>query len=231
MAFNNIFRFSVINSIPLIALLFLGYRFIVRNEIIWFILNVFIEIGLLVFFVVKKENPTKTADIISQLLPLFSLIYVCAIGLIIDGMNAIILVMHAFICFMSCFIISILYRNERSLKAVCAVLNSVLLLFLLWNFFMVMTFGQIGENTIVKQVSSPNKIYTAILINSDQGALGGDTLVDVEYTASKTDIWFSWLIKIKKSVYAGEWGEFETMSLEWKDDNTLLINSSPYSMD
>ncbi|MPN63604.1 hypothetical protein SDC9_211368 [bioreactor metagenome] len=93
-----------------------------------------------------------------------------------------------------------------------------------------MTFGQIGQSTIGREEVSPDKSYTAILIDSDQGALGGNTLVNIEYHTSTINIGFSQFVKVKR-LYIGNWGEFETMSLEWRDDRTLLINGRSYSID
>lgn len=41
---------------------------------------------------------------------------------------------------------------------------------------------EIYQETITKTVPSPNNTYTAIVTKSDQGALGLNTFVDVEYT-------------------------------------------------
>lgn len=33
------------------------------------------------------------------------------------------------------------------------------------------------------------------------------------------------------TMYKGEWGEFETMVIRWKDNRTLLINGKEYPVD
>jgi hypothetical protein len=85
-----------------------------------------------------------------------------------------------------------------------------------------MTFGQIGQNTVIRQEMSPDKSYTAILIDSDHGALGGNTVVNIEYHTSIINVGFGQFVKVRR-LYIGNWGEFETMRLEWKDANILLI--------
>lgn len=89
-----------------------------------------------------------------------------------------------------------------------------------------MIFTDFGKETIIEQVTSPDKSYTAILINSDQGALGGDTLVSIEYNNTKI-IGYGYF---EKNLYIGEWREFETIDLKWKDDHTLLINEKVYNL-
>jgi hypothetical protein len=90
-----------------------------------------------------------------------------------------------------------------------------------------MTIGNLGHNTIVRQETSPDESYTAVLIASDQGALGGDTIVNIEYNTTKI-IGYG---RFEKRLYTGDWEEFETMCIEWKDDHTLLINGKSYSID
>ena len=54
--------------------------------------------------------------------------------------------------------------------------------------------------------------------------------MDIEHNASEINVWFGRFIKITR-VYTGEWGEFDTMSMEWKNDSTLLINGKSYEVD
>lgn len=63
--------------------------------------------------------------------------------------------------------------------------------------FIALIFGNIGQNTVVQTVESPSGKYYAQVIDSDQGALGGDTLVDV-YEKSKIN---AILFKIEKELY------------------------------
>lgn len=67
------------------------------------------------------------------------------------------------------------------------------------------------------------------MIDSDKGALGGDTLVDVYEKSGINAI----LFKIEKNpqrVYFGEWGEFNNMQIYWKDDECLMIDSTEYKI-
>ena len=217
------FAFMLLITILLITLMCLGYSLIVLNENVWLILNVFIEIRLLVLFKVRKENTTKAANVIAQLLPLISLMYIDTLGLIIDGVKDSLFALHAVICFLSCVIMSIMCENRLFVKIIGIVFNGIFLSRLLVG---LLVFGLIGENTVVRQVPSPNQAYTAVLINSDLGALGGDTLVDVEHN----NLNFAGILKIKERIYAGRWGEFETMTIAWKDDDTLLIDGRAYDI-
>ena len=95
--------------------------------------------------------------------------------------------------------------------------------------FIFLTFGNIGQNTVVQTIESPNGEYYAQVIDSDQGALGGDTLVDV-YQKSGINAFLFKIEKKPQRVYWGDWGEFENMQIYWKDDNRLVINSVEYEI-
>ena len=87
--------------------------------------------------------------------------------------------------------------------------------------FIFYVFGSIGEDTVIQTLHSPDGSRYAEVIDSDQGALGGDTLVRVYK--------YKTLFKDRgEIVYKGEWREYEDMEIYWKDDDTLVINSKEY---
>lgn len=95
--------------------------------------------------------------------------------------------------------------------------------------FFVFLLGNFGQDTVVKTVESPNGEYYAQVIDSDQGALGGDTRVNV-YKNGVNLILFK-IQKKPQNVYFGDWGEYKNMQIYWKDDNCLIINSVEYEIE
>ena len=87
----------------------------------------------------------------------------------------------------------------------------------------------IGQNTVVQIVESPSGKYYAQVIDSDQGALGGDTLVDVDEKSGINVILFK-IEKKPQRVYSGDWGECNDMQIDWKDDDCLIIHSTEYQI-
>ena len=85
-----------------------------------------------------------------------------------------------------------------------------------------------GQNTVVQSAESPNGAYRAELIDSDQGALGGDTLVEVHYLHDEVDAFIFLFRRTPNRVYRGDWGEFENIKISWKSDNELKINNKVY---
>lgn len=116
------------------------------------------------------------------------------------------------------------HGTPRLLKIIMCVLSAILIFPVGFLGFISLIFGNIGQNTVVQAVESPNGVYYAEVIDSDHGALGGDTLVEV-YENTEINLWVFRIFKKPQRVYHGEWGEFEDMDIYWKDDQCLVINS------
>ena len=121
------------------------------------------------------------------------------------------------------------YGKPMGLKIAAFVLAGVMILPIGFFNFLALIFGNFGQDTVVKTVASPSGEYYAQVIDSDQGALGGDTIVDV-YQDWKLNALLFKITKKPQTVYFGEWGEFENMQIYWKDDHCLVINSVEYEI-
>lgn len=212
------------------AFLFLGYRFIVANQVVWLVLSILAEGIIASICLVKRKAATKTAKIIAQLLPFCALLYFFVLLILLDSLNIYFQTVHGLFCFLSCYVVALLHKIKRIFRIVCAVLNSILFILLLAASNFIMAFGSIAQNTIVRQVMSPDQSYAAILIDSEQGALGGNTWIDIEYRTSNIPVGYGRFVKVTR-VYTGRCGEFETISMEWQDDHTLLIDGKSYRID
>lgn len=95
--------------------------------------------------------------------------------------------------------------------------------------FLTFLFGNFGKNTVIQSIPSPSGSHYAQVIDSDQGALGGNTLVEV-YEKSLIDNSFIRIQKEPWRVYSGKWLEYENMQIYWKDDTCLVINSVEYTI-
>lgn len=129
-----------------------------------------------------------------------------------------------------CCFLAVKHGKPLALKIVALVLSALMVLPIGFISFIALIFGSIGQNTVVQTVESPSGKYYAQVIDSDQGALGGDTLVDVYQDCGIHAILFK-IEKKPQRVYFGEWGEFENMQIHWKDDNCLVINSVEYEIE
>lgn len=132
----------------------------------------------------------------------------------------------AFLSVGCCCYLTVKYGKPLSLK----IITLVMILPIGFFSFIALIFGNIGQNTVVQAVESPNGEYYAQVIDSDQGALGGDTLV-VVYEKSGVNLILFKIEKKPQRVYCGDWGEFNNMKIHWKDNNCLVINSVEYEIE
>ena len=89
-------------------------------------------------------------------------------------------------------------------------------------------FASIGSEETVKTLPSPDNTYVAEVIAWNQGALGGDTLVEVRRTAA-LDL-LLWRFDRPRRVLTSYWGAWETMDIRWEDDDHLHINRYVYNV-
>ena len=92
----------------------------------------------------------------------------------------------------------------------------------------VMVFGGLaGEETVVKTLTSPEGTYYAEVVDSDQGAMGGETYVQVYHPP----IFSCFLFKVEdppEVIYTGKWGAYKTMNIHWIDDHNLMVDGKLY---
>lgn len=141
----------------------------------------------------------------------------------------VLVLISGWVCIFCCGYLTVKYAKPMILKIVALIIAGLLAMPIgLFSLFAV--FFPIGQNTVVKTVESPSGRYYAEVIDSDQGALGGDTIVNVH---EKCVINFI-LLQIEKKpqeVYFGEWGAFKNMKIYWKNDHCIVINSGEYKVE
>lgn len=108
--------------------------------------------------------------------------------------------------------------------------GSMVILIPVFLLCLLLTFFTIGQLRVVQSVPSPDGTYYAEVIDDDQGALGGNTLVEVYDTRKKIDLFFLSVQKNPQRVYFGRWGMFKNMKLEWESEQVLLINGVPHEI-
>lgn len=113
--------------------------------------------------------------------------------------------------------------GKRISQVISLLLSLGLLLIMpIWMFAAVM-----GYTETVLALDSPDGNYTAIVTNVDQGALGGDTLVEIRNNGKTVNVDIGSFVSTCP-VYRGPWGQWQDLDLLWQDENTLLINGKPY---
>lgn len=115
-------------------------------------------------------------------------------------------------------------------KTVAFVLTAILLIpITIFGSFGVL-FADLGSLNVVQTLESPSGKYSAAVVDVNQGALGGDTLVEVHENNKHFNFLIFTIAKKPQCVYIGNWGEFQNMKVRWKDDSHLIINGKEYDI-
>ena len=83
------------------------------------------------------------------------------------------------ICIVCGCILTVKHGKPLALKIIALILSAFMILPVSFIGFAMLIFGNMGEVTVVRSIESPGGTYYAEVVDDDQGALGGNTLVDV----------------------------------------------------
>ena len=93
---------------------------------------------------------------------------------------------------------------------------------------LVLPFIGFGAKTVLVHEPSPDGLYCAEVIASDEGALGGSTQLTVYREDQSFSLGSFSFRKAQRQIHSGRWGEFE--SLSWIDGETLSMNDKIYDI-
>ena len=204
-----------------------GYTFEIVNVFAFSLITAITSVFTVIFSVISKEkNFNKCITILSC--TLFPLSFINALVYIFENIQLPVAIC-VLVSFMCCFFLTIINITSKIRKIIVSVLFTLMTAFVLFFTFMMQIFGNLGQNTVIKNIDSPNGNFYAQVIDSDQGALGGDTIV-VVYEKRDIDALIFTLKDNPERVYLGEWREYESMQISWKDDKCLVINSVEYKI-
>lgn len=201
----------------------MGYTFELFNDTVYAIM-----MAVVAGYTVVLSANTEIGSFSKLQTVLAPISLIASVFFLLDVMSPWIVIIMA-ICVGCCIYLSWISVRPKLLKVISLILTALLISPVGFLGFIALVFGGIGKNTVIQSVPSPNGTYYAELIDSDQGALGGDTLVDVHHSKRINALLFQ-IEKKPQRVYHGEWGEFEDMEIYWKDDNCLVINSKEYDV-
>lgn len=180
-------------------------------------------IFLIILWICKNEEIGKPM----AFLPIFSLIN---LAVYVYKSKSVVVLICMGICFICSAIIAEKACNSSKAKVASVLSSMVLTVPVLIVSLAVVLFGKIGVNTVIDKIYSPEKTYYAEIVDSDQGALGGDTVVYV-HKNNTLNLLILTISKTPERVYIGEWREYETMQITWKNESCLLIGSEEYYID
>lgn len=201
----------------------LGYRLEPANGAVLAVLAALLSAGAVVLSLVSNEGQALgISRVWYALLPPLTLVN--GVFLLDGGALA---WMGVIVCVGCCGYLAIRFGRPLTLQALALVLAGFLAFPIgLFGFFS-LVLGDFGVKTVVSRIPSPDAAYYAEVVNSDQGALGGDTQVYVRWNKGYEGLLFR-VYKTPRLVYCGEWGEAADMDIFWEGSGCLVINGTQY---
>ena len=222
-----LFFFVVLLPFGVILFDCFGYTFKLANYFVFAIITALLAVGTVILSgIMKKPLENKAVEVLFALITPFSLINTV---FYLFECSTVSIVVSMFACVCCCVYLAIRYGKPLALKITALVLSALMILPIGFFGFLALIFGDFGQITVVQSVESPTGAYYAEVVDSDQGALGGDTYVTV-YANKSIDLLIFKISKEPQRVYYGDWGEFMNMEIYWKDDHCLVINSVEYTI-
>lgn len=220
-----LFGLTTIFPFGMLVSAILGYTFELTSISSVSVIIAITSVFTVIFSIVSKDK-ISNKYLLYTLTPLSfinAVIYIFESGQV----SVSVCVLISFLC------ISFLIIKNATVKAgkfVVLIFCTLANVFILFFSFVMLTFGSIGQNTVVKSIDSPSGNLYVQIVDSDQGALGGGTIVDV-YEKREIDVGVFKLKDKPQRVYIGEWREYENMQISWKDDDCLVVNSAEYEIE
>lgn len=211
-----------------ITLYIFGYTFSLFNYAVFSVALALISVVATVLVLKKQDEAIeRKIRILTAFLPLLAIIN-WAVYLFKSkeySKEAVIVTVCMPICFLCAIILTARFCKPFILK-ISSIFLPILALIPLAVFTLIILFP-FGINTVVDTIPSPKNSYYAEIVDSDQGALGGNTIVYVHKSGGINAFVFS-ITKTPQRVYLGEWKEYEDIQIYWKSERCLVINSEEH---
>lgn len=230
MVINAFLLFSVfIMPVGKIIFACFGYNFEFANNILYSALVAALSVAaVIVNLIAGTESVGKFMGVLFAICIAFFLLGCCCFLFEIRTTLFVGLLLTAAGC---CFYLTHKFGKPLALKVISFTLSALMIVGLVYIGFLGFIFADFGVDTIVKSADSPSGKYRAEVISSDQGALGGDTIVRVSSNKDLINLLVFRVYKKPQIVYFGDWLEYEGMSICWENDERLIINSKAYHIE
>ena len=210
-----------------------GYRFSLFSYSFFAIVTAVLSVASAVLsFFTDNEKPKRKYCVFASLVPIL-LVVNCGISFVkcsSDEFYATAIAMM--ISFLFAVILSLQVGKPVVLKAFILTISLVAVIPFVIIVWIMSAFHDLGAgaNTVVESILSPDGERWVEVIDNDQGALGGATVITV-CEDKGIDVFVFKIEKASETIYVGEWREYEDLNIRWKDNDTVLINSSEYEID
>lgn len=171
---------------------------------------------------------SKSEEILFCFLPVLSMVWSMYYVIANGAQNVIQYIPITVICICSFYLSG--FGKRHRIIYICSRIISVPVVAVIMVFYIVaILMSDFGATDVLKSIDSPGGRYTLRIVEVDQGALGGDTLVEV----NKNSVGFisvNPLFRLRRTLVKDDWGAGEKMDVRWIDECTVLIDGAVYEM-
>ena len=170
----------------------------------------------------KPLAENRMVNVLQALTPPFALVNAILLTRWVNPWPSAIICIIYFVC---CCILAKRHGKPRIIVAVVTGLSVITLAILLIVSPILMLAGQLlpREKTI-KSIMSPDQNHYIKVLDSDGGARGGKTFIDL-YENAGIDLFFIKVEKNPKRIWEGEWLAFEKIQIKWNGSECIIIDS------
>lgn len=190
------------------------------------VIAVFSMILVILSIIARHPIQNKWLQVLFALLP--PIVTINAVFFMLEN-SSIWIIVCTFLSLACSVFLTFKHGRPIVLKIISLVLSAVLLSPLCFFALLSLIFGNISQNTVVKSLESPDGAYYVEVIDNNQGAMGGNTWVDV-YENNGFDAVIFKVSSPSHRIYEGHWGEYNSMEIYWKNDRCLVINDRTYEL-
>lgn len=218
----SVVSFVLLLAQPVGTVLFslVDYSFVLTGDTIFAAVCLLTVLGAAIInSVAEKDAPKGGYAVLHALIAPVSIISLLFISLKQDSPWPVGLML---LCVITSFYLSLRFGRPKGLKIGAGIVGGLMLLPVLFLCFFFIVMNDFGSYRVVETHYSPDGKYYAQVIDSDQGALGGDTVVEV-YKSGEINLGLFKIVKGPRQVYFGQWREYEHMLIYWREDNSLVV--------
>lgn len=203
-----------------------GYAFELSNISAFAITIAVLSLCVVILdLIFKAEIKSKTVAVLASLFPLLPLVNAM---LCILGCGRIWVIAGVALSVGCGFFFAVKHGAPPVLKIVSVALSVLMLFPMFCLSFFCLIFAGFATDTVLERTESPDGTHSLVVTYCDQGALGGDVLVEV-YENGRLGGFDAAIFKVEKKPQRLYYGK--SAKAYWKSDRCLVVNSVEYEID
>ncbi|MBQ3528125.1 MAG: hypothetical protein IJA52_06195 [Clostridia bacterium] len=211
---------------------FFGYSFSLFSYSFFSIVTAVVSAAAAVIsFFADREHIKKVYSVLASIVPIILIANYCSSFVKCSSDDHFTIGIAMMIALLFAVILSLQVGKPVALNAVILATSLAVVIPIIIVSYIMSAFSGLGAtNTVVETIPSPDGERWVEVIDNDQGALGGATVIRV-CEDKGIDLFVFQAEKLPIKIYEGEWRAYEELDIRWKDNDCVLINSREYKID